>query len=219
MQQLETRLEAVARDIRPDIIHAHSPVLNALPAIKVARKLGIPVVYEIRAFWEDAAVDHGSTTEGSLRYRATRALETCAIRRSITSSPSAKACAPTSWRAASREKVTVIPNAVDVASFQLASPPDPQLQKTRPHRQNGHRLHRLLLRLRRPRPAARRPALVAANPDMRVLLVGGGPQEANLRQQAEASACRTRHLHRPRAPQVRYYDLIDVLAYPRHRCA
>ena len=51
MKQLETRLEEVAREVRPDIIHAHSPVLNALPAIRVARKLGIPVVYEIRAFW------------------------------------------------------------------------------------------------------------------------------------------------------------------------
>ena len=44
-------------------------------------RLSIPVVYEIRAFWEDAAVDHGSTREGSVRYRATRALETRAIRR------------------------------------------------------------------------------------------------------------------------------------------
>ncbi len=79
MKQLERRLEEVARDVRPDIIHAHSPVLNALPAIAVARKLAIPMVYEIRAFWEDAAVDHGSTTEGSLRYRATRKLETRAI--------------------------------------------------------------------------------------------------------------------------------------------
>ena len=81
MKQLETRLEEVAREIRPDIIHAHSPVLNALPAIKVARRLGIPVVYEIRAFWEDAAVDHGTTREGSLRYRLTRALETWTMRR------------------------------------------------------------------------------------------------------------------------------------------
>ncbi|HEX6735222.1 MAG TPA: glycosyltransferase, partial [Azonexus sp.] len=38
MKRLEARLEEVARDIRPDIIHAHSPVLNALPAIKVARR-------------------------------------------------------------------------------------------------------------------------------------------------------------------------------------
>ena len=81
MKVLGQRIEDVASRIQPDIIHAHSPVLNALPALKVGRKLGIPVVYEIRAFWEDAAVDHGTTNEGSLRYKATRGLETRAIKR------------------------------------------------------------------------------------------------------------------------------------------
>lgn len=124
MKQLETRLEEVAREIRPDIIHAHSPVLNALPAIKIARKLGIPVVYEIRAFWEDAAVDHGSTAEGSLRYRATRKLETRAIQQvdhvfTICEGLRADIVA----RGIPATKVTVIPNAVDIESFQLASPP------------------------------------------------------------------------------------------------
>ena len=59
MKQLETRLLEIATRLRPQIIHAHSPVLNAIPALRVGRKLGIPVVYEVRAFWEDAAVDHG----------------------------------------------------------------------------------------------------------------------------------------------------------------
>ena len=63
----EQRLEALVRELKPDVIHAHSPVLNAIPAIRVGRRLGVPVVYEIRAFWEDAAVDHGTTAEGSLR--------------------------------------------------------------------------------------------------------------------------------------------------------
>ena len=67
------------RSVR-DILHAHSPVLNALPALWVGRRLGIPVVYEVRALWEDAAIDHGTTTEGSARYRASRALETFALR-------------------------------------------------------------------------------------------------------------------------------------------
>ena len=39
---------------KPDVIHAHSPALNGLAAIKAGRKANIPVVYEIRAFWEDA---------------------------------------------------------------------------------------------------------------------------------------------------------------------
>ena len=130
MKHLETRLEEVAREVSPNIIHAHSPVLNAFPAINVARKLGIPVVYEIRAFWEDAAVDHGSTTEGSLRYRATRRLETRAIRLvdhvfTICEGLRSDLLA----RGIPDGKVTVIPNAVDLASFNLASPPDPELQK------------------------------------------------------------------------------------------
>src|SRR2546430_2210789 len=38
---------------RPDLLHAHSPVLNALPAISAARQFGLPVIYEVRALWED----------------------------------------------------------------------------------------------------------------------------------------------------------------------
>ena len=60
---LTRRLDEVVKIVKPDILHAHSPVLNALPALRVGRRLGIPVVYEIRAFWEDAAVDHGTSHE------------------------------------------------------------------------------------------------------------------------------------------------------------
>lgn len=222
MQQLETRLEEVAREVRPDILHAHSPVLNALPAIKVARRLGIPVVYEIRAFWEDAAVDHGSTTEGSLRYRATRALETRAIRQvdhvfTICEGLRADIVA----RGIPASKVTVIPNAVDIASFQLASPPDPQLQEKWGltgktvvgfigsfYAYEG--LDLLLDAL---------PELIRQRPDVRLLLVGGGPQEANLRQQAERLGLGDHVIFTGRVPHQdvgRYYDLINVLAYPRH---
>lgn len=222
MKQLEARLEAVAREVRPDIIHAHSPVLNALPAIKVARRLGIPVVYEIRAFWEDAAVDHGSTTEGSLRYRATRRLETRAIRQvdhvfTICEGLRSDIVA----RGIPEEKVTVIPNAVDVASFSLASPADPARQEKWGltgktvigfigsfYAYEG--LDLLLDAL---------PGLVRRNPDLRVLLVGGGPQEARLREQAEQLGLQDYVIFTGRVPHSdvnRYYDLIDILAYPRH---
>src|SRR6202008_4925923 len=62
------RLHKVAQLVRPHVLHAHSPVLNALPALWVGRRLGIPVVYEVRAFWEDAAVDHGTERGWGLRY-------------------------------------------------------------------------------------------------------------------------------------------------------
>jgi glycogen synthase len=222
MQQLESRLEDVAREIRPDIIHAHSPVLNAIPAIKVARRLGIPVVYEIRAFWEDAAVDHGSTAEGSLRYRITRALETRAIRQvdhAFTICEGLRG--DILERGIAAEKITVIPNAVDVESFQLASPPNPQLLE-----QWGltgktvvgfvgsfyayEGLDLLLDAV---------PELLRQRPDVRVLLVGGGPQEADLRKQVDRLGLGEYVIFTGRVPHKevgRYYDLINVLAYPRH---
>ncbi len=222
MKRLETRLEEVARDVRPDIIHAHSPVLNAFPAIKVARKLGIPVVYEIRAFWEDAAVDHGTTAEGSLRYRATRKLETRAIQQVdhvFTICEGLRSDIVT--RGIPADKVTVIANAVDVASFSLASPPDPELQEKWGlagktvvgfigsfYAYEG--LDLLLEAL---------PALIRQRPDIRVLLVGGGPEEARLRQQADRLGLKDFVKFAGRVPHKevnRYYDLINILAYPRH---
>lgn len=222
MKQLETRLEEVAREVRPDIIHAHSPVLNALPAIKVARKLGIPVVYEIRAFWEDAAVDHGTTTEGSLRYRATRKLETRAIQQVdhvFTICEGLRA--DIVGRGIPADKVTVIPNAVDITSFKLSSPPAQELQRKLGlsgktvigfigsfYAYEG--LNLLLEAL---------PSIVEQKPDLRVLLVGGGPQEANLRRQAENLGLQEAVIFAGRVPHEdisSYYGLINVLVYPRH---
>ncbi|MGB5569438.1 MAG: glycosyltransferase, partial [Sedimenticolaceae bacterium] len=73
---LSQRLDAVIEQERPDILHAHSPALDGLAALAAGKRHGLPVVYECRAFWEDAAVDHGSTSQGSPRYRLTRAMET-----------------------------------------------------------------------------------------------------------------------------------------------
>ena len=57
------------------IIYAHSPALCGLAGLQAARKRGLPFVYEVRAFWEDAAVDQKRTSVTSLRYRLTRGLE------------------------------------------------------------------------------------------------------------------------------------------------
>lgn len=222
MKALGQRLEEVARQIKPDIIHAHSPVLNALPALKVGRKLAIPVVYEIRAFWEDAAVDHGSTNEGSLRYRATRNLETRAIQQAdhvftICEGLRADIVA----RGVANSKVTVIPNAVNVDSFNLASPPDRALQAKLGLEGctvigfigSFYAYEGLDLLM------AAVPDLVRARPDVKILLVGGGVQEANLRQQALNLGMADKVVFAGRVPHqdvTRYYDLINVLAYPRH---
>jgi phosphatidylinositol alpha-1,6-mannosyltransferase len=222
MRQLERRLFDVAESLRPSLIHAHSPVLNALPALRVGRRLGIPVVYEVRAFWEDAAVDHGTTSEGSLRYRLTRRMETHALRQAqhvFTICEGLRG--DIVGRGIPAAKVTVIPNAVDVAAFEPGGQPDEALKASLGLKDATvvgfigsfyayEGLDLLLDAL---------PLLRQRRPDVRVLLVGGGPQEQALRAQAERLGLTGQVVFTGRVPHAevqRYYDLVDVLAYPRH---
>jgi len=222
MSALAQRLREVAREVRPDIIHAHSPVLNALPALKVGAELGIPVVYEIRAFWEDAAVDHGTTQEGSVRYRLTRAMETHAIRKAAHVFTICEGLrADIVARGIDAGKVTVIPNAVDVDNFQLAQAPDPALQakwgltgKTVLGFIGSFYAYEGLDLL-----VAALPDIRAQRPDVCLLLVGGGPQDAALKAQVKALGLENHVVFTGRVPHAevnRYYDLVHLLAYPRH---
>jgi len=215
------RLDQLVGDLRPDVIHAHSPVLNALPSLWIGRRRRVPVVYEMRASWEDAAVDHGSTAEGSARYRFSRALESFALRRADQVTTICEGLRrDIVARGIPDERVTVIPNAVDVASFRFGVPPDADLR-----RQLGldgatvlgfagsfygyEGIHVLI-------EAARR--MLPRHPNLRVLLVGGGPQEDRLKAQAEAAGLGAHVIFTGRVPHAevqRYYELIDVLAYPR----
>ncbi|HET6598891.1 MAG TPA: TIGR04063 family PEP-CTERM/XrtA system glycosyltransferase, partial [Burkholderiaceae bacterium] len=222
MRKLEERLQEVAELVDPDVLHAHSPVLDAIPALRVGKRLGIPVVYEVRAFWEDAAVDHGTTTEDSLRYRLSRRLETRALKQAhhvftICEGLSADIVA----RGIPAAKVTVIPNAVDIEAFDQGGTPDVELQRRLGladcsvvgfvgsfYAYEG--LDLLLDAL---------PGMLKVLPDTRVLLVGGGPQEGALKAQAERLGVADKVVFAGRVPHEdvpRYYDLIDVLAYPRH---
>jgi len=216
-----TRIEVAIETFRPDILHAHSPVLDALAALKVAKKHGLPLLYEIRAFWEDAAVGNGTGTEGSLKYKAIRALETWAVgkadgvavicdglRRDLVA------------RGVPAEKILVSPNGVDLDLFGTPLKYDAPLAASLGltgkdvigfigsfYDYEG--LDDLI---------AAMPALVAARPDAHLVLVGGGPMEASLREQAAASpvAEHIRFVGRvPHGEVDRYYSLIDVLAYPR----
>lgn len=222
MKATQRRLREVALDVRPDLLHAHSPALNALPALDVGRELGIPVVYEVRAFWEDAAVDHGSTTEGSLRYRLTRGLETHALRKAdhvFTICEGLRRDIVD--RGIPASGVTVIPNAVDIAEFEPGGIPDEALKQKLGlagatvlgfigsfYAYEG--LDLLLSAL---------PAMLQADPGIRALLVGGGPQDLALKVQAAELGIADRVVFTGRVPHAdvqKYYDLIDVLTYPRH---
>ncbi|WP_294356193.1 TIGR04063 family PEP-CTERM/XrtA system glycosyltransferase [uncultured Sphingomonas sp.] len=219
---LARRVDQVVDAFRPDVLHAHSPVLGGLAALRVARARGLPLLYEIRAFWEDAAVGNGTGREGSARYRATRALETWLCRRA---DALAVICdglrGDLIARGISPAKIIVSPNGVDLTLFGTPPVRDEALANELGlgdevigfigsfYDYEG--LDDLI---------AAMPALVAARPRAQLLLVGGGPMEAALRAQAAASPAAAQIRFVGRVPHVeveRYYSLVDVLAYPRKR--
>ena len=218
---LKNRILGLIQREQPDILHAHSPALNGLAAIWAAKKAKLPVVYEIRAFWEDAAVDHGSCKEGDLRYNLTRALETYVAK---------KADAVTTIcnglkqdliaRGIDESKITVIPNAVDPEQFQLIGQKNVALElefklKNKPvlgflgsfYAYEG--LDLLIKAL---------PAIRQKVPEATLLLVGGGPQQATLKHLVSQLGLEDAVIMPGRVPHnsvMQYYSLVDLLVYPR----
>jgi PEP-CTERM/exosortase A-associated glycosyltransferase len=221
INNLTRRLNEVVKIVKPDILHAHSPALNALPALRVARSLNIPIVYEVRAFWEDAAVDHGTSKEWGVRYRLTRALESYALKRVDAVTTICEGLRnDILGRGILPKKVTVIPNAVNIENFNIGEEADLQLAEDLGlnnkillgfigsfYAYEG--LNILLQAL---------PKMLAQNQNIRILLVGGGPQESKLKTLAIQLGIENKVVFTGRVPhdQVqRYYNLIDILVYPR----
>lgn len=222
IEALASAIIALADEWRPDIIHAHSPALCGAAAERAARALGVPFVYEIRAFWEDAAVGNLTGTEGNLKYRLTRALET---RVAQAADALFTICHGLRDDLAARgipaDRIRVMPNGVDLTLFG-----DPPARDAALAAQLG---------IDRQAPVigyigsfyayegvddliAAMPLLRRSHPDARLLLVGAGPMDAAWRTAAAALPEPEAVIFAGRVPHdavERYYSLVDVLAYPR----
>jgi len=221
MSVLGRRIREIASVDPPDLIHAHSPVLCAIPAIREARRLGIPVVYEVRAFWEDAAVDHGTDTRGSLRYRAVRAAETWACRQA---DRVVVICDGMKRELVSRGipegKIDISWNGIDPALYQNA---EPDLEFARSQGLEGKRVLGFLgsfygyegLDLL----VSAMGILTQRRANLALLLVGGGPMEERLREQVKREGLEGSVIFPGRLPKERVasiYALVDILVYPRY---
>lgn len=223
IEALRRGIEQVSEEWRPDIFHAHSPALCGMAGLRAARRMGLPFVYEIRAFWEDAAVGNLTGREGSVKYRLTRALENRVVagadavftisdglRRDLVE------------RGHDAGKIALSPNGVDLTLF--GEPPARDAALAERLALDGgpvigfigsfydyEGLDDLI---------AAMPLLRGRHPGARLLLVGGGPMEDSLRAQAAASPAHDAVVFAGRVPHdevERYYSLVDVLAYPRKK--
>src|SRR4029078_2592297 len=107
----------------PDVVHAHSPVLVGLPALRTAHDRGIPCVYEIRDLWENASVDRGKFGYNSPQYLLARALETYVVTHAdavVTICQTLRRELASSIRDPLR--LFVVENGVDVTAFQPQTP-------------------------------------------------------------------------------------------------
>ena len=74
-----TRAARLTGQLRPAVLHAASNYANAVIALALRDAFRLPVVYEVRGFWEDTWLSrHTGSADLRLsdRYRRTRALET-----------------------------------------------------------------------------------------------------------------------------------------------
>jgi len=220
MLRLASRIIRVARAESTELIHAHSPSLNGLPAVWAGRRLGLPVVYEMRTLWEDAAVNNGTFAEGSLRYRISRALETVVLKRAYRV---VVICEGIRSEVVSRGipagRVFLVPNGVDSEWL------EPRARASDLAAQLGLGGGLVFGYIGSFSRYEGLPFLIEAMPEIlvrfagaKLLLVGGGSDEQAVRTAAQRLDSAV--IVAGRVPQERvrdFYTLVDVFVLPRRR--
>ena len=225
MRTLQERVEQVISETRPDIVHAHSPVLVGLPALRAARDHGLPFVYEVRDLWENASVDRGKFRYNSPLYRLARRMETAVLQQAdavVTICDTLRD--ELSKRVADPSRVFVVGNGVDAEAFDPATP-------DREARERWGLTHReviayvgtfqpyegldLLIRAL--------PEIVARRPSAHLVIAGGSAgestaAESSLQALVERLAIGSHVTFTGRLPHAMtsgVYAMADVVAYPR----
>ncbi len=217
---LARRIVEVARIERPDILHAHSPFMNGLAALRAGRILGLPVVYQTRAFWEDDAVDKEKIRENGFVYRQIRRIETSVYRRANHVIAICEGLRrDITGRGIDPDRVSVIGNGVDPATFR---PRDPDPELLRRFGLEGRAVVGFIGSFFRyeglPALAGAAAALRGAGRDVRFVVVGGGEDEARLRDRIAGLGVGESFVLPGRVPHAeidRWYSVMDLLVYPR----
>jgi glycosyltransferase involved in cell wall biosynthesis len=210
--------------IAPAVLHAASNYKNAQIALKLGERYGLPVVYEVRGFWEDTWLSrHPNSAElaHSELYRRNRDLETESMLAAdlvVTLGEAMKD--EIVARGVPAEKVLIVPNAVS-DEFLQPLPDATDLRKALgiktgenvvgvvstlvPHEGIGTLLEATKLLRDRGLP-------------IKALIVGDGPERAPLQRQAAALGLGEAAIFTGRVPAAKvreYHALLDVFVVPR----
>ena len=222
INKLSKKIIEVVLKEKPDLIHCHSPILTILAALYCKNTHKLPIIYEIRSFWEDAAVDHGTYAFKSFKYNLTKSIET------FTCKKADKVIAICSGikkdlilRGIDQEKIGIVPNAISIKDVVLPLPSSTLQDKWNLKDSQvvgfiGSFYHYEGLDLL----ISAASQLKSKGINLKFLLIGGGPSKDALRLQAEELGVSDSVIFTGRVPHDEvpdYYSIIDVLVFPRRK--
>jgi glycosyltransferase involved in cell wall biosynthesis len=227
--QMAARL---AEQLRPAVLHAASNYVNALVALAVGKRYGLPVVYEVRGFWEDTWLSRHPDSDprrsrqstgraASELYRRNRDLETrCMLAADLVVTLGEAMRDEIVARGVPAEKVLIVPNAVSEEFLQ----PLPDAQKLRSElgiRPGEHVIGEVSSLVQHEGIGTLLEAtriLKDRGMKVRALIVGDGPERAALQRQAAEAGLGEAAIFTGRVPasKVReFHALLDVFVVPR----
>jgi glycosyltransferase involved in cell wall biosynthesis len=175
-----SRALRTAEGFRPDVVHAHSPFVTGLMAVRIARSTGAPLVFTHHTRFGD----YGHYL-GPLAALTARGVESYLSRfwRACTAVivPSRDLAAEIEARGGAR-RIEVIPTGVDVAAIGDAAPVD---SRATPDWPDDAIVVASLGRLAPEKSPQVVLDAVARVDDARLLVIGGGPSEGSLHRRAE----------------------------------
>lgn len=213
--------EAIIRAEQPEVVHAASNYVTALPALIAARRLGVPFVYEIRGFWEITRSSRDEHFENTPKYRFMQLFERLTASHAdgvitITSAMKEELMA----RGVLEQRIAIAYNSVDPVRF-VPRPPDAALAAELGIPANvpviGYigsfvdyeGLDDLITACA---------GLKQEGHDFRLLLVGDGAVFEDLKRQVAECGLGDKTILTGRVPHERvedYYSLIDIAPFPR----
>ena len=218
------RAARLAGQIKPSLLHAASNYTNAVTALALGKSRGLPVVYEVRGFWEDTWLSRYADSEeraGSELYRRSRALETqCMLAADLVVTLGEAMREEIVARGVPAGKVLIVPNAVseeflqplpDAGALrrQLGIEPGEhvvgEVSSLVPHEGIGTLLEATALLRKR-------------GQKVRALIVGDGPERPVLQRQAEDLGLGEVAIFTGRVPAAKvreFHALLDVFVVPR----
>jgi glycosyltransferase involved in cell wall biosynthesis len=214
----------VARRERPAIIHASSGYRGydaALVGLALRDHLRLPLVYEVRSFFETTWTPHHDRAESSEHYQRRHDTETRAMLAADAVITISEAMAEDiAGRGVPRERIHLMPNGVDPTGFE---PGEPDAELVRRYRLAGKTVFGYVSSLDHPREGHEvlieaTAKLLARGRKVACLIVGDGTRRPELESQAGRAGVGGAVVFTGRVPhnEVRaHYALLDIFVVPR----